>query len=107
MFWVPVVLIGLAALAAFVAVRGSTLRITREGVEIRNYPQPAKVIPLEQVDRFEATPPVGNFSSLRPKTGAVVLTNGTRVPMRKLTAPDAGTGVDALNKRLAVLRGDH
>lgn len=107
LFWVPVVLVGLAALAAFVSVRASTLRMTRDGVEIRNYPQPAKLYPLEQVDRFEATPRVGNFSSLRPATGALVLTNGTRIPMRKLTAPDAGTGVDALNKRLAVLRGDH
>ncbi len=106
LFWVPVALIALVALAAFVSVRGSTLRITREGVEIRNYPQPAKFFPLEQVERFEATPPVGNFSSLRPTTGALVLTNGTRVPVRRLTAPDAGSGVDALNARLAALRGD-
>ena len=106
LFWVPVILIALAALAAVVSVRSSTLRITGEGVEIRNYPQPAKLFPLEQVERFEATPPVGNFSSLRPKTGELVLTSGTRVPVRRLTAPDAGTGVDALNERLASLRSE-
>jgi len=107
LFWVPVALIVLAALAAFVSVRGSTLRMTHDGVEVRNYPQPAKFFPLDQVDHFEATPRAGNFSSLRPATGALVLTNGTRIPVRRLTAPDAGTGVDALNARLAVLRGNN
>jgi hypothetical protein len=73
-------------------------------VEIRNYPQAAKLIPLAQVGGFEATPRVGNFSSLRPATGALVLTDGTRLPVRSLAVPDAGVGVDALNRRVEALR---
>jgi len=101
---IPAVLIGGAALAALVSVRRSTLLITAEGVEIRNYPQPPKSIPLARVACFEATPAFGNFSSLRPATGALVLTDGSRLPVRALSAPDAGHGIEALNARLATLR---
>jgi hypothetical protein len=101
---IPLILIGGAAIAAAVSVRRSWLRITTDGVELRNYPQPPKVIPLAQVDRFEATPPVGNLSSIRPKTAVLVLTDGTRIPVRRVDAPDAGYGVDALNARVEALR---
>src|SRR5438105_14322665 len=101
---IPAILIGAAALAAVVCVRCSSLRITGAGVEIRNYPQAPKLIPLERVERFEATTAVGNFSSLRPETGALVLTDGSRLPVRRLGAPEAGNGIDALNKRVESLR---
>ena len=104
LFWVPVALIGAAVLAAVVSVQRSYLRITSAGVEIRNYPQAPKLIPLADVKRFEATPPVGNFRSLRPKTGVLVLNDGTRLPVRRLTTPEAGAGVDALNQHVAALR---
>ena len=100
----PFVVVGVVALLAFVFVRRSSLAITSAGVEIRNYPQAARLIPLAQVDHFEATPSVGNFTSLRPATGALLCTDGTRVPVRTLTAPDAGTGIDALNARVEKLR---
>jgi hypothetical protein len=87
-----------------VSVRRSSLRITSAGVEIRNYPQAPKLIPLVQVGHFEATPRVGNFSSLRPATAVLVLTDGSRVPVRTLTAPDAGHGIDALNQRVESIR---
>jgi len=106
LFWVPVALIVAAAIAAVVSVHGSWLRISAAGVEFRNYPQPAKLVPLAQVDRFEATPKVGNFSSVRPRTGVLVLSNGTRIPVRRMAAPDAGVGVDALNARVEALRRD-
>ena len=106
LFWVPVALILAAAIAAVVSVRGSWLRISTVGVEFRNYPQPAKLVPLAQVDRFEATPKAGNFSSLRPRTGVLVLTDGTRMPVRRMAAPDAGVGAEALNVRVDVLRRD-
>ncbi len=101
---IPAALIGAAALAAVVSVRRSSLRITSAGVEIRNYPQALRLIPLAQVERFEATPPFGNFASLRPKTGMLVLTDGSRLPVRMLAAPDAGRGIDALNARVESLR---
>jgi hypothetical protein len=101
---IPLILIGGAAIAAAVSVRRSWLRITADGVEIRNYPQPPRLIPLTQVDRFEPTPPAGNLSSVRPKTAVLVLSDGTRIPVRRLDAPDAGYGVDALNARIAALR---
>ena len=104
MLSIPVVLIGAAALAAVMSVRRSSLRITSAGVEIRNYPQAPKLIPLAQVGYFEATTPVGNFSSLRPATAVLVLTDGSRVPVRRITAPDAGYGIDALNERVELLR---
>jgi hypothetical protein len=103
-FLFPIALAVLAAIVAVVVVRMSTLRITSEGVEIRNYPQPAKVIPLPQVTHFEATPRGGNMSSIRPSTAVLVLVDGTRVPVRTVTAPDAGKGVDALNRRVEALR---
>jgi hypothetical protein len=101
---IPAGLIGAAALAAVVCTRCSSLRITSAGVEIRNYPQSPKLILLTRVERFEATTPVGNFSSLRPETGVLVLTDGSRLPVRKLSAPEAGTGIDALNNRVDSLR---
>ena len=101
---IPLILIGGAAIAAAISVRRSWLRITADGVEVRNYPQSPKLIPLTQVDRFEATPPGGNLSSVRPKTAVLLLTDGSRIPVRRLDAPDAGYGVDALNARLDALR---
>ncbi len=100
----PVAVLVAAAIAALVSVRRSSLRITADGVEIRNYPQPPKLIPLVQITRFEATVPVGNFPSLRPQTGVLVLADGSRVPVRQLSDPEAGRGIDALNDRLDSLR---
>jgi hypothetical protein len=34
----------------------------------------------------------------------LVLTDGSRLPVRKLAAPEAGTGIDALNNRVKSLR---
>jgi hypothetical protein len=100
----PLVVIGIAALAAIVSVRGSSLRITGAGVEVRNYPQAPKLVPLSQVEHFEATARAGNFASIRPATAVLVLTDGSRLPVRRIEAPDAGHGVDALNARVAQLR---
>jgi hypothetical protein len=100
----PVAFVGVALVAAVVCVRGSSLRITSAGVEIRNYPQAVKLIPLVQVGHFEETTPVGNFKSLRPATAVLVLADGSRVPVRTVTAPDAGHGVAALNARVEALR---
>jgi hypothetical protein len=102
----PVAFVGVALVAAVVCVRCSSLRITSAGVEIRNYPQAVKLIPLARVGRFEETAPAGNFKSLRPATAVLVLTDGSRVPVRTVTAPDAGHGVAALNTRVEVLRTD-
>ena len=102
----PFVFVVVAAIVAFLSVRLSTLRITSAGVEFRNYPQAAKVIPLARVDHFEAMIAAGNFKSLRPKTVTLVLTDGSRLPVRTIASPDAGYGVEALNKRLdAVQKG--
>ena len=100
----PVALVVAVALLAAVVVRRSTLRVTSAGVEVRNYPQAPKLIPLVQVERFEATPRGGNFASLRPATAVLVLTDGSRVPVRRITAPDAGHGVEALNRRVESFR---
>ena len=101
----PIALVVIAALVAAVFVRRSSLHITAAGVRIRNYPQAPVVVPLDRVDHFEATPRAGNFASLRPPTAVLVLVDGSRVPVRTVTAPDAGYGVDALNRRVAALRG--
>jgi hypothetical protein len=100
----PVALVFAAALAAVAVVWRSSLRITGAGVEIRNYPQAPILIPLRQVGHFEATPRVGNFASLRPATAVLVLTDGRRKPVRSITAPEAGKGIDALNRRVESLR---
>ena len=101
----PFFLIGIVAVAAIVCVRRSYLHITSAGVEFRNYPQTPRLIPLEHVGRFEETVPVGNFASIRPATAVLVLTDGSRLPVRSVHTPDAGHGVDALNARVAQLRG--
>jgi hypothetical protein len=100
----PFILIIAAALAAVVVVRRSSLRITSAGVEIHNYPQAPMLIPLERAAQFEATPRAGNFAGLRPATAVLVLADGSRIPVRKITAPDAGHGVEALNRRMESLR---
>ena len=100
----PVVLLAAAAVAALLSVRRSTVRITPTGVEIRNYPQSSTTIALEDIVRFEAPMPVGNFSSARPKTAVLVLVDGRRLPVRSLTEPDAGYGIEALNARVELLR---
>ncbi len=100
----PLVLIGGAAAAAWVSVRNSSLRITTDGVEIRNHRRPPQVVPLAQVARFEAPAAVGFLSSLRPRTGVLVLTDESRLPVRSLREPEAGIGIDALNARVERLR---
>jgi hypothetical protein len=100
----PFILIGIAAVVSRVFVSRSSLRITGEGVEVHNYPQAARLIPLARVKNFEATPRTGNFKSLRPDTAVLVLFDGSRIPVRTLFAPDAGHGVDALNQRVEALR---
>ena len=100
----PFLVIGIAGLAAIVSVRCSSLRITSSGVEVRNYPQASKLVPLSQVDRFEESVRVGNFASLRPATAVLVLTDGSRLPVRRIEARDAGYGVEALNTRISELR---
>ena len=101
----PVAFLAAAAVAAMVSVRRSSIRITADGVAFRNYPQPERSIPLDQVRRFEAEVPTGNFPSVRPRTGVLVLTDGSRLAVRSITDPDAGHGVDALNHRVELLRG--
>ncbi len=100
----PVLLLAAAAAAALISVRQSSLRITVDGVEIRNYRQPPKLVPLADVARFEPTAPVGNFTSVRPATAVLVLTDGSRLAVRSLSDPDAGHGIDALNARVEELR---
>ena len=100
----PFILAGVVAVVAIVFTRLSTLRITNAGVEVRNYPQAPRLIPLDEVAQFEETPKVGNMAFVRPKTAVLVLRDGTRVPVRTVASPDAGIGVDALNKRIASLR---
>jgi hypothetical protein len=41
---------------------------------------------------------------VRPATAALVLVDGSRVPVRKLRDCSGAYGVDALNARLAALR---
>ncbi len=102
----PVALVAGVALLAAVAVGRSSLQITAAGVEVRNYPQAARVIALDRVRGFEATLRTGNFASLRPATAVLVLDDGSKVPVRKVTAPGAGHGIEALNRRVEALRAE-
>jgi hypothetical protein len=100
----PLGLIAGALIASMVFVRRSTLRITGAGVEVRNYPQAPRFVALEHVDRFVDTQRSGNFSFVRPATATLILVDGTRVPVRCVGDPDAGSGVEALNERIEILR---
>ena len=107
MVWVlmfPFILAGIVAVLAVVFVRLSWIHITSAGVEFRNYPQAPRLIALDDVAQFEPTPNAGNLAFLRPKTAALVLKDGTRLPVRTIAAPDAGYGVEALNDRVNALR---
>jgi hypothetical protein len=102
----PVVLIAVVAVLAVVNVRRSTLRITEAGIVFRNYPEPERAVPLADVDGFDEPTRVGFLSSVRPRTVVLVLTDGTRIPVRTASDPQAGAGVDALNDRLERVRRD-
>ena len=86
------------------SIRNSSIRITTAGVEIRNHRRPVQRVPLDRVARFEAPEPVGFLSSLHPRTGVLVLTDASRLPVRSLREPEAGIGIDALNARVERLR---
>jgi hypothetical protein len=100
----PLVLIALAAGAAWVSVARSTLRITADGVTVHNAGMDETTVPLARVVGFEAVTPGGFMTFVRPATATLVLTDGTRLVVRRPVDPDAGAGVDALNERLAQLR---
>ncbi|MFM7616544.1 MAG: hypothetical protein ACKO72_03665 [Actinomycetes bacterium] len=101
---VPLGLVVAAWVAAMVSVRRSRLHIGAEGVVIENHRRPRIVVPIAEADHFEPAASVGMFSGLRPATCVLVRTDGTRVPVRTVAAPEAGIGIDALNARLATLR---
>ncbi len=104
LLWFPLILVAGVAVVAYVFVAMSTLCMTNEGVELRNFPQEPRVIPLDDVHRFVETERVGVIAHVRPATGALVLNDGTRVPVRKLRDCSGAYGVDELNARLAALR---
>jgi len=100
----PIALIAGAWIAARISARNSHLSITAGGVVIANHRQPRVVVAVADAARFEPAAAVGPFAGLRPPTCVLVRTDGTRVPVRTVTAPEAGVGIDALNVRLATLR---
>jgi hypothetical protein len=100
----PLVLIGAALAAASVSIARSSVRITAEGVTVRNYPQPPTTVPLDRVAGFEPQVATGTMTIVRPHTAVLVLTDGTRIPVRRLSEPEAGRGVDAFNARVRQLR---
>ncbi len=100
----PVVVLVVVAVLALVSVGRSSLHITAAGVEFRNYPQPTRAIPLAEVARFEDAVATGNLPSVKPRTGVLVLTDGTRLAVRSLRDPAVGIGIGALNARLEALR---
>jgi hypothetical protein len=102
----PFVLLAVVAIVAVRTVRRSSIHITETGVEYRNYPDPVRVVPLAAVAHFDEPTRVGFLASVRPGTAVLVLTDGTRVPLRCNTDPAAGVGVDALNDRLERVRRD-
>jgi hypothetical protein len=103
----PLALIAGAWLAARISVRNSRLSMDREGIVIENHRRPRLVVPIADADRFEPAPSVGLFSGLRPPTCVLVRTDGSRVAVRSIAAPEAGIGIDALNARLSSLRDAH
>jgi hypothetical protein len=102
----PFVLLAVVAIFAVATVRRSSLRITEAAVVYRNYPEPERVVPLADVGSFDEPTRVGFLSSVRPRTVVLVLTDGSRIPVRTAAEPEAGVGVDALNDRLERVRRD-
>ena len=100
----PLALIAAAWIAARISVRNSRLSLTRDGVVIENHRRPPIVVAIADADHFEPAPVVGLFSGLRPPTSVLVRTDGSRIPVRTIAAPEAGIGIDALNARLTTLR---
>jgi hypothetical protein len=97
----PVVLVVAAFVVSYGAVRASSLCITSHGIEFRNYPQPPRTVPLDDVERFVETERVGIIAGLRPATAALWMRDGSRVPIRSVRDCSGAHGVDALNARLA------
>lgn len=101
----PLLLILAAWIAARVSVRGSRLEIAVEGVTVANHRRPRITVPLAEVERFEASARVGFLAGIRPPTCVLVRRDGARIPVRRIDAPGAGHGVEALNGRIRSLRG--
>ena len=101
----PAALILSAWVAAQVSVRGSRLAVDPSGVVIENHRRPPVTVPLDDVVAFEPTPRVGFLAGIRPPTCVLVRRDGSRIAVRRIDAPGAGIGVDALNARIAALRG--
>jgi hypothetical protein len=106
LFWLPVILVVVAAVVSFAVVRLSTLSITSSGVAFRNYPEALREIELERVDRFVPAERVGLFAFLRPATAVILLRDGTRLHVRTIRGRDGEYGVDALNQHLAEVRAN-
>lgn len=100
----PLLLVAAAAVAAWISVARSSVRVTGDGVTVHNAGQDERTVPLVRVACFEPVAPVGFMTFVRPQTATLVLVDGTRIAVRNPTDPDAGRGADALNARLATLR---
>jgi hypothetical protein len=101
----PLALIAAAAIAARQSIRYSRLRITADGVEIHNHRQEPRVVPIADVQRFEAKTTSGAFSSIQPRTGVLVLRDGSRLTVRSLHDTESGAfGINALNDRVNQVR---
>lgn len=102
----PLVFVVAAWAAARISVARSRLDISSEGARVANHRRPVVTVPLDEVDRFEPAPRTGLLAGLTPSTCVLIRRDGGRVPVRGVTAPGAGVGVDALNARLDALRSD-
>ena len=100
-----ILLLGLVWLARLVVMRASSLVIESDGITIRNWPRRARRFPLSAVDRFDETAREGAWEQVRLVAGALILMDGTEVPVRSLGDPEVNRGVTGLNNRLIELRG--
>ena len=86
------------------AKRLSALNFTADGVEVRNFPGRTRRIPLAAIDRFDQATREGARARVPFGEALLLLTDGSRLKVRRLGDPDLGTGVTGLNNRLEHMR---
>jgi hypothetical protein len=93
-----------SSIGAVVAKRFSTLSIDEHGVAVRNFPWHVRRFPLDAVDRFDQVEGERTRSRVRFTQAAILLRDGSRVPVYSVGDPALATGVTMLNNRLAEAR---
>jgi hypothetical protein len=100
----PLAVVAIALGGPIWASKLSSMNIEADGVVVRNFPHRTRRVPLFKIDRFDQLGREGAWSPVRFVRAYLLLTDGSRMIIRRCSDPEVGTGVTALNNRLEDMR---